>query len=94
MELNEKVMRLAAVADDAKLAVLAWETSEAEEKRGVLLGPYPSPQDAPVTDPSLCWRKAVWELRGEETEPDGRLIDDMLACGRTPQQPRSLPTSP
>ena len=47
-----------------------------------MLGPHASVESIPVNQPILCWRKAVWEMRGEATEMEARVIDDMLASGQ------------
>ncbi len=77
---NEKVMRLASKPIEAELSHASWQKSVAEEERGVLLGPYPRLADLPYQEPSLCWRKPVWERHGGAFDWEVRNIDDMLVA--------------
>ena len=46
--------------------------------RGVLLGPFSSLEDVPISEPALVLRSGIWEEHGDAVEPTIRNIDNML----------------
>ena len=72
---------------DEELAALSWKKSEEERVRGVLLGPYGEIDDLPISEVSLCWRKAVWKSR-RGAERSARNVDDG-GCSGLPAQMRT-----
>ena len=68
---------------DPSLDLAAFEKSEAEASRGVLLGPWDNLNDVPVDGPQcLVPRHGVWEQHGGAELPTVRVIDDLLVGGQ------------
>ena len=67
---------------DLELDALAYKKSVDEHKRGVLLGPYRTLGEVPVSAPCLVPRHGLWEQHGDADEPTVRVIDDLLMGGQ------------